>query len=786
MNVFNLAASLTLDKKNYEDGLNQAESQANKLGGKIGGIFKALGTATVASLGASTAAVGKLLKDSVTAYAEYEQLVGGVQKLYGTAGMSVEEYAESVGKSVNEVKGKYDELNNAQDLVMKNAAEAYRTTGMSASQYMEQATSFSASLINSLGGDTVKAAEQTDVAMRAIADNYNTFGGDMQMIQGAFQGFAKQNYTMLDNLKLGYGGTKTEMERLIADANEWAEANGKAADLSINSFSDVVTAIDYIQQKQQIAGTTAREASKTIEGSLNATKAAWQNLVTAIASGGDLGQSMNGLLTALFGTGEDDTGLIAQVTNRIQKIMDGVGEFIEEAGPMIAEKLPALIEAVLPPLLTAIGSLAENLAASLPGIFQILLDQIPSILSMFVEQFALILPMFIELLVRLGETLAEALPSVLQALADSIPTVVEKLKETFSGEMGSADTLQAIIDSALNLISALADALIEALPVLIPAIVDIVLTIAEKLTEPKTLLTIINAAVDIALAIVEGLVNAIPRIIEGVANVITNIVSALIAAVPKVLDAAVTLFGQLIKGINSANLSIIAYIPQFILQMLNAFGLAIKQLLEMGKKWVNALKDGIKSLDPAAWGRDLIKNFMNGLKEKWEELKSTVSNIAGSIKDGIKSLDPVAWGRDLIENFISGLKEKWEKLKSTVSNIAGSIKALLGFSEPEKGPLSNFHTYAPDMMDLFMQGINDNKKALQNTVMDAFDFQNLITAPEMKAGDEISSRDGQISGQVTNVWNVTFNQPVNDAIDFAKKMREEEQYGLIGGGNLAY
>lgn len=744
MNVFNLAASLTLDKKNYEDGLNQAESQANKLGGKIGGIFKALGTATVANIGASTAAVGKLLKDSVTAYAEYEQLVGGVQKLYGTAGMSVEEYAKSVGKSVNEVKGKYDELNNAQDLVMKNAAEAYRTTGMSASQYMEQATSFSASLINSLGGDTVKAAEQTDVAMRAIADNYNTFGGDMQMIQGAFQGFAKQNYTMLDNLKLGYGGTKTEMERLISDANDWAEANGKAADLSIDSFSDVVTAIDYIQQKQQIAGTTAREASKTIEGSLNATKAAWQNLVTAIASGGDLGQSMNGLLTALFGTGEDDTGLIAQVTNRIQKIMDGVGEFIEGAGPMIAEKLPALIEAVLPPLLTAIGSLAENLAASLPGIFQILLDQIPSILSMFVEQFALILPMFIELLVRLGETLAEALPSVLQALADSIPTVVEKLKETFSGEMGSADTLQAIIDSALNLISALADALIEALPVLIPAIVDIVLTIAEKLTEPETLLTIINAAVDIALAIVEGLVNAIPRIIEGVANVITNIVSALIAAVPKVLDAAVTLFGQLIKGINSANLSIIAYIPQFILQMLNALGLATKQMLKTGKKWVNSLKDGIKSLDPAAWGRDLI------------------------------------------ENFISGLREKWEKLKSTVSNIAGSIKELLGFSEPEKGPLSNFHTYAPDMMDLFMQGIKDNKKALQNTVMDAFDFQNLITTPEMKSGDEISGRGGQMNGLATNVWNVTFNQPVNDAIDFAKKMREEEQYGLIGGGNLAY
>lgn len=196
MNVFELSASLTLDKKNYEDGLNQAESQANKSGGKISSIISTVNKVAVAGLTASATAVGVLAKKSFSAYAEYEQMVGGVQKLYGTAGMSVEEYAKSVGKSVDDVKGKYDELTTAQDLVMKNAANAYRTAGMSTSQYMEQATSFSAALINSLGGDTVKAAEQTDVAMRAIADNYNTFGGDMQNIQNAFQGFAKQNYTI--------------------------------------------------------------------------------------------------------------------------------------------------------------------------------------------------------------------------------------------------------------------------------------------------------------------------------------------------------------------------------------------------------------------------------------------------------------------------------------------------------------------------------------------------------------------------------------------------------------
>ena len=203
MDLFTLSAKLQLDKSDYEQGLDDAESGAYRAGQHIGTGLKAVGTMAAAGFAAATTAVVGLVKQSVSEYAEYEQLLGGVKKLYGTAGMSIDEYAKSVGKSVNEVKGKYSELTKAQDLVLKNAQDAYKTAGMSTQQYMEQATSFSAALINSLGGDTVKAAEQTDVAMRAIADNYNTFGGDMQNIQNAFQGFAKGNYMMLDNLKLG-------------------------------------------------------------------------------------------------------------------------------------------------------------------------------------------------------------------------------------------------------------------------------------------------------------------------------------------------------------------------------------------------------------------------------------------------------------------------------------------------------------------------------------------------------------------------------------------------------
>lgn len=201
--AFELSAILRLDRSEYDKGLNEAESNAEKGGGKIGKIFSTLGKTAAVGLAASFAVVSTAVTKSIQEYAEYEQLWGGVQKLYGTAGKSIEEYAASVGKSVDSVRGEYGNLEKAQNLMLKQANEAYKTSGVSANAYMEQATSFSAALINSLNGDTVKAAEQTDVAMRAISDNFNTFGGDIDMISYSFQGFAKQNYTMLDNLKLG-------------------------------------------------------------------------------------------------------------------------------------------------------------------------------------------------------------------------------------------------------------------------------------------------------------------------------------------------------------------------------------------------------------------------------------------------------------------------------------------------------------------------------------------------------------------------------------------------------
>jgi hypothetical protein len=204
--LFEMSAILRLDHSAYDRDLHSVESETNSVGSKLGNIFSKLGTVGkvgLTALGASFTAVSAAVGKSIKEYADYEQLWGGVQKLYGNAGKSIEEYAKSVGKSVDDVRGEYSNLEKAQNLMLKQANEAYKTSGVSANKYMEQATSFSASLINSLNGDTVKAAKQTDVAMRAISDNFNTFGGDIDMITYSFQGFAKQNFAMLDNLKLG-------------------------------------------------------------------------------------------------------------------------------------------------------------------------------------------------------------------------------------------------------------------------------------------------------------------------------------------------------------------------------------------------------------------------------------------------------------------------------------------------------------------------------------------------------------------------------------------------------
>lgn len=294
--LFTLFGRIAIDASEANETIDGVSQHAGGLKGKFenmgGSATKLFGKIKGALTAAAIAkAIGDIAKASISAYADYEQMVGGVETLFGTNGKSLEEYAADAGKTVDQISDKYNSLVNAQSIVFDNAKKAYKTAGVSATQYMDTATSFAASLISGLKGDTETAAQLVDLAILDMSDNANKMGTDMASIQNAYQGFAKQNYTMLDNLKLGYGGTQSEMKRLLRDAQKLSGQK-----YNIKNLNDIIEAIHVIQDEMEITGTTQKEATETISGSWNATKAAWDNLLTGLADGNaDIDSLVKGL-----------------------------------------------------------------------------------------------------------------------------------------------------------------------------------------------------------------------------------------------------------------------------------------------------------------------------------------------------------------------------------------------------------------------------------------------------------------------------------------------------------
>lgn len=420
MNLLDLMIKVGVD--------DQATGQLSGIGSKavvvLGKAGKAAGAA-VAAVSAGTAAVTKL---SLDAYASYEQLVGGVDKLFGDASAQLQQYA----------------------------AEAYKTSGMSANQYMQQATSFSAALIQSLGGDTAKAAEQADVAMRAMSDNVNVFGSQMEDVQNAFQGFAKQNYTMLDNLKLGYGGTKQEMERLIADANEYAASIGQASDLSIESFSDIVTAIDLIQEKQGIAGTTAKEAAETIEGSVNMAKAAWEDFLAALANPeADVDAMLQQLVDSI-------ATAAGNIVPTVETVLDNVKNAVSEKLPELAswittqvsEHGPEMAQAALDFFLAIAGAIVESTPQILAAL-ALLLASLVAAIYYKVEEWVL---SGIETIKGLAQGFKDGFVFALSEIKRGIDEGVARIREKVGAFLSAGkEVIQGLKDGIVDRFNAVKD-----------------------------------------------------------------------------------------------------------------------------------------------------------------------------------------------------------------------------------------------------------------------------------------------------------------------------------------
>lgn len=673
MDLMNLAARLTLDMKDYEDGLGKADKSAQsfskKFGGaigKVGGAIKTVAKVGAVAIGAGAAAVGLLTKQSVSAYASYEQLAGGVKKLFG----------------------------DASDDVMKFASEAYKTSGMSANQYMEQVTSFSAALINSLGGDTKKAAEQADVAMRAMSDNVNTFGTDMASVQYAFQGFAKQNYTMLDNLKLGYGGTKTEMERLIADANEYAAANGKAADLSIESFSDIVTAIELIQEKQGIAGTTAKEAATTIEGAFNSTKAAWENLVAGLANpDADLDQLMDNLIIALVGD-KEGTGLLNQLIPAIQRALEGVGKVIAKAGPVIGQNLPTLIGSLVPSLISSATSLVVSLVKALPGIIKVLVAQVPMIVNMLLAAFLELAGEFKkmggDLMQQVFNGIKEKNPriaSAISSIGESFQTIIGKMKD-FWDEHG-----QEIYDKAVEIFNGIKTFVITAITLIVEGIDTFIQTALALWDEFGTdIMGYLSAVKDFYIAVFQVISETISNFITwakefwaeygdeitAATKTAWEIISTVIHTVLQVITGIVKTLTAIIQGDWQTAFETVQGITQTIW---NAISSIFSTVLGVIQKVVFVAFEAIRSK---------ISSILNSVKSTvstiWNNIKTTISNALNNVRStvsnamtNVRTTISNAWDNakktvsDAVENIRSSIQEKFDAAYKKVSSIFGDI-----------------------------------------------------------------------------------------------------------------
>ena len=452
---------------------DKASSKIGNISKKATSAFSKIGTAAgagmkLAAKGATVAAgaIATLSTMAVKTYADYEQLVGGVETLFGAGGKSLVEYVNAVGKYSPEISAQYNDLMAAQNKVMADADEAYKTAGLSANDYMETVTSFAAALNSSLGGNTQKSAEYANMAVVDMADNANKMGSSMESIQNAYQGFAKQNYTMLDNLKLGYGGTKTEMERLLADASK---ISGKKFDLS--SYADVVEAIHTIQTEMGITGTTAEEAEHTISGSVNAMKAAWTNWLTGLGnSKADIKKLTTQLvdsaktvltnvmpvvsqvLTTLGDVISDDAPAI--IEEGLSYILDAAPQLLEMGGQLISALVNGII-ANLPQILNAATQLITMLcngimesASQLPGAVTEIITQLVNFIVANAPQ---LLVTGVTLVLALIQGLIEAIPQIIQAIPQLIDGIVSAFGNASSQilEIGS-QIVQDIIDGISN------------------------------------------------------------------------------------------------------------------------------------------------------------------------------------------------------------------------------------------------------------------------------------------------------------------------------------------------
>lgn len=636
-----------------KDSAQKIESATKAVNDAFGGLATGVKVGAAAAGGAFVA----MAKSSLDGYASFEQNIGGINKLFGTAGQTIEEYAASVGKSTDEVKDKYNSLSRGAMQVRKDADEAWRTVGVSANTYMEQVTSFSASLISSLGGDTEKAASYAKTAMTDMADNANTFGTSIDDIQHAYQGFAKQNYTMLDNLKLGYGGTKEEMQRLISDANKVKEANGEMADLSIDSFSDVVEAIHIMQDEMGIAGTTQKEALTTIEGSVNAAKAAWSNWVTEL---GKDESNMEDVTEALI---ESIVAVASNVLPRLMMIFDGIVAEVPKLFSRIVALLPSQIQTVIgviQSILPAIAGIVAGIVSVVEGIK--IADKIQTLVQGFQGLWTVLSANPLLAVVALVATLAAAFATAyatnedfrngVNELWSSIQPVIEQVTTAFM------DFVTNVVATVLPVLAQLWDGFNQFATFIAPIVQAAIAAIQTAFT---TAFPYIQGVVQSVFAIIQTVISTAMGVISGIITVVTSAISGNWSGVWEGIKQIASSIWSGIQGIVSNGINLVRNVISGVLSAISSL-------------W-SSIWNGIVSFLSGVMSR-MAQAVSNGINN----VVNFFRNLPGSILGALGNLGGllVNAGHQIIDGFLSGLKSAFGKVQSFVGGIGSWIAAHKG------------------------------------------------------------------------------------------------------------
>lgn len=708
MDLFKLLGTIEIDNKNANKSLDETSQKGEQAKGRLSKAFTSIGSAAVkfgktvaVGMVAAGTAVAGLVTKSVQSYADYEQLAGGVETLFKTSADKVQEYAKN----------------------------AYKTAGLSANEYMETVTSFSASLLQSLDNDTAAAAEKANKAITDMADNANKMGTDMSSIQNAYQGFAKSNYTMLDNLKLGYGGTKEEMARLLEDAEAIS-----GIEYDISSYADIVDAIHVIQTEMDITGTTAKEASSTIQGSFSSMKGAWQNLLTAMSAKElPVGQYVKAFVDSVSTVADN-------LLPRIRIALDGVVQLVNQLAPQIVSAIPALVSALLPAVVGAATSLIAAVAATLPGLVTAIVNCIPDIVAAFVSIFDAI----ISALPALMESIVSALPMMIEQLAGALTTMIATLCTMLP------QIIQPIIDYLPQIIVSIVNALVQNLPVLIEGLISLVMGIVGAL--PQIVEGLVGAMPEVISMLVVALVAALPQLIEGAIQLVMGliaalpqIIQALIDALPEILqavwDAIVTVFeglpewfGQLWEGVKDAVSSAVEAILSIITSVWNAIVSVITTVMAGIRNTITSVWNGIKSV---------VTSVVNGIKNTVTSVFNGIKNTAVTVWNGVKTAitTPVEAAKakvkavvDAIKGFFSGMKLELPKIKLPHFSISGKLSL-----DPPSVPKLSIDWYAKAM-----------RNPLLMTTPTIFGY-NPATGQPMgggEAGSEVVSGTGTLMGMI--------------------------------------